>query len=40
MAEAHEAWRRSLALTSLAEIIATLPPSTLLRTRLRLTGTP
>jgi Rrf2 family protein len=40
MAEAHKAWRNSLAMTSLAEIIAALPPSTSLRTRLRLTGTP
>jgi Rrf2 family protein len=40
MAEAHEAWRNSLATTSLAEIIASLPPSIPPRTRLRLTGTP
>lgn len=40
MAEAHEAWRHSLAATSLAEIIAALPPSAPSRTRLRLTGTP
>ena len=40
MAEAHEAWRNSLATTSLAEIIAALPPSIPPRTRLRLTGTP
>ncbi|MFC7642152.1 RrF2 family transcriptional regulator [Streptosporangium lutulentum] len=39
MAEAHEAWRNSLAATSLAEIIAALPPSAPPRTRLRLTGT-
>ena len=40
MAEAHQAWRNSLATTSLAEIIASLPPSIPPRTRLRLTGTP
>ncbi|MEW2218042.1 hypothetical protein AB0939_01825 [Streptomyces sp. NPDC006990] len=40
MAEAHEAWRRSLATTSLAEIIDRLPSSAPPRTRLRLTGTP
>ncbi|QYX80305.1 RrF2 family transcriptional regulator [Streptomyces akebiae] len=40
MDEAHEAWRRSLAATSLAEVIAALPPSAPSRTRLRLTGTP
>ena len=40
MTEAHEAWRHSLAATSLAEIIAALPPSAPPRTRLRLTGTP
>ncbi|MGW5211653.1 RrF2 family transcriptional regulator [Streptomyces sp. NPDC004051] len=40
MAEAHEAWRHNLAATSLAEIIAALPPSAPSRTRLRLTGTP
>ena len=40
MAEAHEAWRHSLATTSLADIIAALPPSIPPRTRLRLTGTP
>ncbi|MFB9238734.1 RrF2 family transcriptional regulator [Plantactinospora siamensis] len=40
MAEAHEAWRRTLAATSLADIIATLPASTPRRTRARLTGRP
>ncbi|MGP3732160.1 hypothetical protein ACTWJ9_02870 [Streptomyces sp. GDS52] len=40
MVEAHEAWRHSLAATSLAEITAALPPSAPSRTRLRLTGTP
>ncbi|MDF4248975.1 Rrf2 family transcriptional regulator [Streptomyces sp. WMMB303] len=40
MAEAHEAWRRSLAATSLAQIIDGLPPSAPARTRRRLTGTP
>ncbi|WAL63863.1 Rrf2 family transcriptional regulator [Amycolatopsis cynarae] len=39
MAEAQEAWRRSLAATSLAEIIAALPPSAPARTRRRLAGT-
>ncbi|MFI5779310.1 RrF2 family transcriptional regulator [Nocardia sp. NPDC051570] len=38
MAEAHEAWRRSLAATTLADIIATLPDSIPARTRQRLTG--
>ncbi|MBE9499654.1 hypothetical protein IHE61_19950 [Streptomyces sp. GKU 257-1] len=40
MTEAHEAWRRSLAGTSLAGITDRLPPSASSRTRLRLTGTP
>jgi Rrf2 family protein len=40
MTEAHEAWRHSLAATSLAEVIAALPPSAPSRTRLRLTRTP
>ncbi len=40
MVEAHEAWRQSLATTSLADIVAALPPSAPSRTRLRLTGTP
>ncbi|MET9439357.1 Rrf2 family transcriptional regulator [Streptomyces sp. NPDC006610] len=39
MAEAHEAWRASLAGVTLAEIVASLPPSAPSRTRLRLTGT-
>jgi Rrf2 family protein len=39
MAEAHEAWRRTLAETSVADILATLPPSAPPRTRARLTGT-
>nr|WP_274378088.1 Rrf2 family transcriptional regulator [Salinispora tropica] len=39
MAEAHEAWRRSLAGVSLADIIATLPPVAPARTRSRLTST-
>jgi Rrf2 family protein len=43
MAEAHDAWRRSLAGVSLADIIATLPPTAPARTRSRLasaTGSP
>ncbi|MDG4786459.1 Rrf2 family transcriptional regulator [Micromonospora sp. WMMD1102] len=43
MAEAHDAWRRSLAGVSLADIIATLPPAAPARTRSRLasaTGSP
>jgi Rrf2 family protein len=39
MAEAHDAWRRSLAGVTLADILATLPPSAPPRTRLRLAGT-
>jgi Rrf2 family protein len=39
MAEAHDAWRGSLAGVTLAGILATLPPSAPARTRLRLTGT-
>jgi hypothetical protein len=39
MAEADEAWRRSLAGVTLAGILATLPPSAPSRTRLRLAGT-
>lgn len=39
MAEAHEAWRGSLAGVTLADILATLPPSAPRRTRLRLAGT-
>lgn len=38
MAEAHEAWRRTLAETSVADIIATLPQSAPHRTRSRLAG--
>ena len=38
MAEAHEAWRRSLASVSLANILAELPPSAPSRTRRLLTG--
>jgi Rrf2 family protein len=37
MADAHEAWRRSLAGVSLADILATLPPTAPARTRSRLT---
>ncbi|MEV4537469.1 Rrf2 family transcriptional regulator [Asanoa sp. NPDC049518] len=40
MAEAHDAWRRSLAGVSLADIIATLPPTAPARTRSRLASTP
>lgn len=36
MAEAHDAWRRSLAGESLADILAALPPSAQARTRSRL----
>lgn len=39
MAEAHEAWRRSLAAVTLADILAALPSSAPARTRLRLAGT-
>lgn len=39
MAEAHEAWRRSLAGVTLADILATLPPSAPSRTRRLLAGT-
>lgn len=39
MAEAHEAWRRSLAGSTVADILATLPPSAPPRTRRRLSGT-
>lgn len=39
MAEAHNAWRRSLAGVTLADILATLPPSVPARTRSRLKGT-
>ncbi|WP_367137018.1 Rrf2 family transcriptional regulator [Saccharothrix sp. HUAS TT1] len=33
MADAHEAWRRSLAADSLADVLATLPPTAPARTR-------
>ncbi|MGN9784084.1 RrF2 family transcriptional regulator [Nonomuraea sp. ZG12] len=39
MAQAHEAWRRSLAAVTLADILDSLPASAPARTRLRLTGT-
>ncbi|MCT2589044.1 Rrf2 family transcriptional regulator [Streptomyces sp. N2-109] len=39
MAEAHEAWRRSLAEVSLGDILATLSASVPSRTRTRLAGT-
>jgi Rrf2 family protein len=39
MADAHEAWRRSLAGVTLADVLATLPASALRRTRRLLTGT-
>ncbi|WP_336217015.1 RrF2 family transcriptional regulator [Nonomuraea sp. LPB2021202275-12-8] len=39
MAEAHEAWRGNLAGTTLADILASLPPSAPARTRQRLAGT-
>jgi Rrf2 family protein len=39
MAEAHQAWRHSLAGVTLAEILATLPPSAPARTRSRLAST-
>lgn len=38
MAEAHEAWRRSLAATSLADLVIELPEWAPPRTRQRLTG--
>jgi Rrf2 family protein len=38
MAEAHDAWRRSLAAVTLADILATLPASAPTRTRSRLTS--
>jgi Rrf2 family protein len=38
MAEAHEAWRASLAGTTLADILGTLPDSIPPRTRRKLTG--
>jgi Rrf2 family protein len=36
MADAHQAWRRSLAADTLADILATLPPTAAARTRARL----
>ncbi|MFI7640698.1 RrF2 family transcriptional regulator [Nonomuraea sp. NPDC049400] len=39
MAEAHDAWRRSLAGVSLADILASLPSTAPARTRSRLAGT-
>ncbi|MBM0238580.1 Rrf2 family transcriptional regulator [Micromonospora sp. ATA32] len=39
MAEAHDAWRRSLVGVSLADIIATLPPTAPARTQSRLAST-
>lgn len=39
MNEAYDAWRRSLAGVSLADILAALPPSASARTRSRLTST-
>jgi Rrf2 family protein len=39
MAEAHQAWRRSLASDTLADILAALPPTAPERTRRRLAGT-
>jgi Rrf2 family protein len=39
MADAHEAWRASLAGVTLADVLATLPPSAPPRTRRLLTGT-
>ncbi|MFC4015714.1 RrF2 family transcriptional regulator [Nonomuraea purpurea] len=40
MADAHEAWRRSLAGVSLADILTTLPSTAVPRTRSILTDTP
>jgi Rrf2 family protein len=39
MADAHEAWRRSLAEDTLADIIASLPPDVPARTRARMATT-
>ncbi|MDH6144096.1 Rrf2 family protein [Kitasatospora sp. GP30] len=39
MAEAHEAWRATLAGTSIADILATLPPGAQAHVRSRLAGT-
>jgi hypothetical protein len=38
MAEAHDAWRRHLAATTLADILAELPPTAPARTRSRIAG--
>jgi Rrf2 family protein len=38
MADAHDAWRHSLAAVTLADILATLPPTAPSRTRARLMG--
>ncbi|NUT50797.1 MAG: Rrf2 family transcriptional regulator [Saccharothrix sp.] len=40
MADAHEAWRRSLAAESLADVLAALPPTAPARTRSLLAATP
>jgi Rrf2 family protein len=40
MADAHEAWRRSLTEVTLADVLATLPPTAVPRTRRLLPGTP
>lgn len=40
MAQAHEAWRTSLAAVTLDDIVTSLPPSAPARTRRRLLGTP
>ncbi|MFI9555703.1 RrF2 family transcriptional regulator [Nonomuraea endophytica] len=37
MAEAHQAWRRTLAATTLADILTDIPPTATARTRHRLT---
>ena len=39
MADAHEAWQRSLAGVTLADVLAGLPPTAPARTRQRLAGT-
>ncbi|MEV1006734.1 Rrf2 family transcriptional regulator [Streptomyces sp. NPDC049881] len=39
MAEAHDAWRRSLAGTTLADVVGELPPSAPARTRRRMSDT-
>ncbi|MFI9011737.1 RrF2 family transcriptional regulator [Actinosynnema sp. NPDC053489] len=40
MAGAHEAWRRALAAETLADVLATLPPTAPARTRALLAATP